>query len=46
MSFRKWLIGGLGVTLFVLGVWGTGLAGKESAGSVPLETVVDCGVLP
>jgi len=41
MSFSKWLIGGLGVTLCVLVAWGTGFAGKESAGTVPLETVVD-----
>jgi hypothetical protein len=31
----------LGVALCVLGSWGTGLAGKESAGAVPLETVAD-----
>ncbi len=41
MSIRKWLVGGLSVTLCVLGSWGTGNAGKESAGSVPLETVAD-----
>jgi hypothetical protein len=41
MSFKKWLVGGLGVTLCVLGGWGTGFADKESAGSVPIETVAD-----
>ena len=41
MSARKWLVGGLGVALCLLGSWETGNAGKESAGSVPLETVVD-----
>jgi hypothetical protein len=41
MSIRKWLVGGLSVMLCVLGSWGTGNAGKESANSVPLETVAD-----
>ena len=41
MSIGKWLVGGLGVALCVLGGWGTGFADKQSAGSVPLETVVD-----
>lgn len=41
MSTRKWLVGGLGVTLCVLGGLGTGNAGRESANSVPLETVAD-----
>jgi hypothetical protein len=41
MSFRKWLAGGLGVALCVLVAWRPGFAGKESVGSVPLETVVD-----
>jgi hypothetical protein len=41
MSFRKWLVGGWGIAFCVLGSWGTGFADKESAGSVPLETVVD-----
>ena len=41
MSSRKWLVGGLGVALCVIVGWGTGFAGKESVGSVPLETVVD-----
>jgi hypothetical protein len=41
MSSKKWLVGGLSVALCVLGNWGTGHAGKESAGTVPLETVVD-----
>jgi hypothetical protein len=31
----------LGVALCVIVGWGTGFAGKESAGAVPLETVVD-----
>ena len=41
MSSRKWLAGGLSIALCVTVGWGTGFAGKESAGSVPLETVVD-----
>lgn len=41
MSSRNWLVGGLCVALCVIVGWGTGFAGKESAGSVPLETVVD-----
>ncbi len=41
MSIRKWFAGGLGVALSLLGVWGIGLADKPSAGSVPLESVVD-----
>ena len=41
MSCKKWLVGGLGVTLCAFAVSGTGFAGKQSAGSVPLETVVD-----
>lgn len=41
MPIRKLLYGVLSVALFVFGVWETGWAGKESAGSVPLETVVD-----
>lgn len=41
MSSRKRLLGGLGVTLCVLVVAGCGFAGKESAGAVPPETVVD-----
>ena len=41
MSSKKWLVGGLSVALCVLGSWGTGHADKESAGTVPLETVVD-----
>ena len=41
MSFRKRLAGGLGVALCVLVAWEPGFAGKKSAGSVPLETVVD-----
>jgi hypothetical protein len=31
----------MSVALLVIGLWGTGFVGKESAGSVPLETVVD-----
>lgn len=41
MSFKKWLVGGLTVPFCILAVWGAGFAGKQSAGSVPLETVVD-----
>jgi hypothetical protein len=41
MSTRMWFVGGLSVVLCMLGIWGTGHAGKESAGSVALETVVD-----
>ena len=41
MSLHKWLIGGLSIALGVLGGWETGYAKKESAGAVPLETVVD-----
>ena len=41
MSTRIWFTGGLSVVLCVFGSWGTGHAGKESAGSVALETVVD-----
>ena len=41
MSSLKWLVGGLCVALCVIVGWGTGFAGKESSGSVPLETVVD-----
>lgn len=41
MSARKWLIGGLSVGLCLLGSGETGHTGKESAGTVPLETVVD-----
>jgi hypothetical protein len=36
-----WFVGGVSVLLWVFGSWGTGQAGKESAGSVALETVVD-----
>jgi hypothetical protein len=35
-----WFVG-VSAVLCVLGGWGTSQAGKESAGSVPLETVVD-----
>jgi hypothetical protein len=31
----------MGVMLCTLAAWGTGVAGKQSAGSVPIETVVD-----
>ena len=41
MPLRKWLIGGLSILLGVFGGWGIGYANKESAGAVPLETVVD-----
>lgn len=41
MSARKWLIGGLSVALCLLVSVETGHAEKESAGVVPLETVVD-----
>lgn len=41
MSSRKWLVGVVSIAISLLGTWGTGNAGKESAGSVPLETVVD-----
>lgn len=41
MSIRMWFAGGLSVVLCMLGIWGTGHAGKESSGSVALETVVD-----
>lgn len=41
MSFRSVLVRALGTVLCVLVAWGTGFAGKESSGSVPLETVVD-----
>ena len=40
MSLRKTLTIWLGAVLCLLLVWGTGLAGKESA-AVPVETVVD-----
>lgn len=40
MLVGKLFYGMLGATLFVLGAWGTGFA-KESAGSVPVEMVVD-----
>jgi hypothetical protein len=36
-----WFVGGVSIVLCGLGSWGTGHAGKESAGSVPLETVAD-----
>ncbi|MBS0149638.1 MAG: DUF3365 domain-containing protein [Nitrospira sp.] len=41
MSARRWFVGVVSVAIYVIGSWGTGQAGKESAGSVPLETVVD-----
>jgi hypothetical protein len=41
MSSKQWLVGGLSVALCVLGSVETGHAGKESAGAIPLETVVD-----
>lgn len=41
MSIMKWLVGALGVALCLIGGRETGFAEKQSAGSVPLETVVD-----
>lgn len=41
MSLSKWLVGVWTVALCLLGGWGAGLADQKSAGSVPLETVVD-----
>jgi len=41
MSIRKGLIGGVSALLCVLAGWGIGFAEKQSAGSVPLETVAD-----
>jgi hypothetical protein len=41
MSFKKRLLAGGGIVLCMFGGWGTGFAGRESAGAVPLETVVD-----
>ena len=41
MLLHKWLIGGLSIALGVFGGWEIGYAKKESAGAVPLETVVD-----
>ena len=41
MSIILRLAGGLAVAFSVFGVWGTGLADTPSAGSVPLESVVD-----
>jgi len=41
MLLHKWLIGGLSIALAIFGGWEIGYAKKESAGAVPLETVVD-----
>jgi len=41
MSRGKWCAGGAGVILCALIAWGTGVAGGQSAGSVPIETVAD-----
>ena len=41
MSIRKWFVGGVAIALCAFGGWKAGLAGTPSAGSVPLETVVD-----
>jgi len=41
MSLRKRVVGGIGVTLCVFAAVGCGFTGKESAGAVPPETVVD-----
>jgi hypothetical protein len=39
--FQKLIVGTLAGMLSTVGAWGIGFAGKETAGSVPLETVVD-----
>jgi hypothetical protein len=41
MSFKKWLVGTGVIALCMAGGWTVGVAGKESGGSVPVETVVD-----
>jgi hypothetical protein len=41
MSSGKRIAGGMSIALCLLASWGTGNAGKESANSVPLETVAD-----
>jgi len=41
MSSRKWFVGVVSIAISLFGNWGAGHAGKESAGTVPLETVVD-----
>lgn len=41
MGSLKWRLGGVMIVFCLLGGWGIGLAGKDSVGSVPLETVVD-----
>ncbi len=41
MSITLRLAGGLAVAFSVFGVWGAGFADTQSAGSVPLESVVD-----
>jgi len=41
MSRTQWLAGGAGVMFCAFTAWGTGVAGGQSAGSVPIETVAD-----
>ena len=41
MSSGKRIVGGMSIALCLLASWGMGNAGKESANSVPLETVAD-----
>jgi hypothetical protein len=41
MLCGKWFAGGAALTLCSLIAWGTGVAGGQSAGSVPIETVAD-----
>ncbi|HWF59132.1 MAG TPA: DUF3365 domain-containing protein [Nitrospira sp.] len=41
MSTRMWFVAGLSIALCLVGGWGSSHAGKESASSVPLETVAD-----
>ena len=41
MSSGKLVAGGMSIALCLLASWGTGQAGKESGGSVPLEMVTD-----
>lgn len=41
MTCGRWLANGAGVTLCALIMWGTSVAGGQSAGSVPIETVAD-----
>lgn len=41
MTCGKWFTGGAGATLCALITWGVGVAGGQSAGSVPIEMVAD-----